>query len=163
MNRWFFVFLGFIFFKLRRVQDAKMKLRVKPCGRRSRVACADPCHWSEGCPNNVGVSLQESRATRQVMLGVSLRPRWDATLVHTMRKRQHVTNRRYRLLCWYADCTVVVPLLLPIVLGMRLLLLYRDVGFGMLRQLYKTSVDFHTDLFMAWMSTFYQFERKYSK
>ena len=37
------------------------------------------CHWSEGY---VGVSLQDRRATMQVMLGVSLRARWDATLVH---------------------------------------------------------------------------------
>ena len=32
----------------------------------------------------VGVSLQERRATMQVMLGVSLRARWDATLVITL-------------------------------------------------------------------------------
>ena len=31
-------------------------------------------------------SLQESRATTQVMLGVSLRARWDATLVIIIRK-----------------------------------------------------------------------------
>ena len=40
----------------------------------------EPCHWSEGRHNNVG-SLQERQATTQVMLGVSLRARWDATLV----------------------------------------------------------------------------------
>ena len=34
-----------------------------------------------GHHNNVGVSLRERRATTQVMLGVSLRARWDATLV----------------------------------------------------------------------------------
>ena len=31
--------------------------------------------------NKVGVSLQERRGTTQVMLGVSLRARWDTTLV----------------------------------------------------------------------------------
>ena len=35
-----------------------------------------------GHHNNVGVSLRERRATTQVMLGVSLRARWDATLVY---------------------------------------------------------------------------------
>ena len=34
-----------------------------------------------GRHNNVGVSLRERRATTQVMLGVSRRARWDATLV----------------------------------------------------------------------------------
>ena len=34
-----------------------------------------------GRHNNVGVSLREIRGTTQVMLGVSLRARWDATLV----------------------------------------------------------------------------------
>ena len=41
----------------------------------------EPCHWSEGRHNYVGVSLQERLATMQVMLGVSLRARWDAILV----------------------------------------------------------------------------------
>ena len=41
----------------------------------------EPFHWSEGRHNNVGVSLQERRATMQVMLRVSLRARWDTTLV----------------------------------------------------------------------------------
>ena len=41
----------------------------------------EPCHWSEGRHNYVGVSLQERRAT---MLVVSLRARWDATLVDLM-------------------------------------------------------------------------------
>ena len=40
---------------------------------------AEPCHWSE----RRGVSLRERRATMQVMPGVSLRARWDATLVNT--------------------------------------------------------------------------------
>ena len=38
----------------------------------------EPCHWSQGYD---GVSLQERTATMQVMLGMSLRARWDATLV----------------------------------------------------------------------------------
>ena len=42
----------------------------------------EPCHWSQGRHNMLGVSLRESRATTHVMLGVSLRARWDATLVH---------------------------------------------------------------------------------
>ena len=62
----------------------EMKLRVqvmRPASRRSRAARMEPCHWSEGRHNYVGVSLQEMRATMQVMLGVSLPARWDATLV----------------------------------------------------------------------------------
>ena len=47
----------------------------------SRAVHMEPCHWSEGRHNYVGVSLQERQATMQVMLGVSLRARWDATLV----------------------------------------------------------------------------------
>ena len=61
-----------------------MKLPVQvlqPASGRSRVARVEPCHWSEGRHNYVGVSLQERRATMYVMLGVSLRARWDATLV----------------------------------------------------------------------------------
>ena len=57
----------------------KLNFACKSCGR-SRVARAEPCHWSEGY---VGMSLQARRSTMQVMLGVSLRARWDATLVHT--------------------------------------------------------------------------------
>ena len=41
----------------------------------------EPCHWSERRHNSVGVSLRERGATLQVMLAVSLRARWDATLV----------------------------------------------------------------------------------
>ena len=57
-----------------------MKLRVQAL----RPARVEPCHWTDGRLNNVGVSLQERRATIQVMLGVSLRARWDATLVTLM-------------------------------------------------------------------------------
>ena len=53
----------------------------KPCGRSPRAARVEFCHWSEGRHNNVWVSLRESRATMQVILVMSLRERWDATLV----------------------------------------------------------------------------------
>ena len=55
-------------------------LRVKfqrPASRRSLAARVEHCHWSE----YVGMSLQERQATMQVMLGMSLRARWDASLV----------------------------------------------------------------------------------
>ena len=54
-----------------------MKLRASPAAGLSRLARVEPCHWAEGY---VGVSLQERRATMQVMLGMSLRARWDTTL-----------------------------------------------------------------------------------
>ena len=44
----------------------KLNFACKSCGR-SRVARVESCHWSEGY---VGVSLQERRATMQVMLGM---------------------------------------------------------------------------------------------
>ena len=59
----------------------EIKLHVKilrPASGRSPAARVEPCHLSDGY---VGVSLQEMRATMQVMLGMSLRARWDATLV----------------------------------------------------------------------------------
>ena len=81
----FFVFLGFIFFLVTaslRFHEIKLRVQVlRPASGRSRAAHVEPCHWSEGHHNYVGVSLQERRATMQVMLGVSLRARWDATLV----------------------------------------------------------------------------------
>ena len=52
-----------------------IKLACASCGP-SRVARVEPCHWSD-----VGVSVHDMRATMQVMPGVSLRTRWDATLV----------------------------------------------------------------------------------
>ena len=54
---------------------------IKLCVQALRPARVEPCHWSEGCHNYVGVSLWYRRATMQVMLGVSQRERWDATLV----------------------------------------------------------------------------------
>ena len=62
----------------------EMKLRVQVLRPRSRAVCVDPCHWSDGRHNYVAVSLQERRAAMQVMLGVSLQARWDATLVATI-------------------------------------------------------------------------------
>ena len=59
----------------------EMELCVQVLRPRSQVVCVEPCHWSEGRHNYVGVSLQDSQATMQVMLRVSLRARWDATLV----------------------------------------------------------------------------------
>ena len=58
-----------------------------------RATHAGRCHWSEGRHNNGGGLLQERRATMQVMLGVSLRTRWDATLVTIMNERtvQYIT------------------------------------------------------------------------
>ena len=57
----------------------KLNFASKSCSR-SQVARVEPCHWSEGYD---GVSLQEMQATMQLMLGMSLRARWDATLVKT--------------------------------------------------------------------------------
>ena len=60
----------------------KLRVQVLRPSRAARVeAHVEPCHWSEGRHNYVGVSLQERRATMQVMLGVTLRARWDASLV----------------------------------------------------------------------------------
>ena len=42
-----------------------MKLRVQVL-RPLRAARVEPCHWSEGRHNYVGVSLQERLATMQV-------------------------------------------------------------------------------------------------
>ena len=56
----------------------EMNLRVQvlqPAGMWSRAI------GRRGINKNVGVSLRERRAIMQVMLGVSLRARWDATLV----------------------------------------------------------------------------------
>ena len=69
-----------------------MKLRESPAagqrafasGAHRAPARVEPCHWSEERHNYVWVSLQERRATIQVMLGMSLRARWDATLVNVI-------------------------------------------------------------------------------
>ena len=50
----------------------KLNFACKSCGR-SWVARVEPCHWSEGRHNYVGVSLQERHATMQIMLGLSQR------------------------------------------------------------------------------------------
>ena len=54
---------------------------LRPASGRSRVARLAIGRMG------VGVSLQENGATMQVMLGVSLRARWDATLVLIILKR----------------------------------------------------------------------------
>ena len=79
----------------------KLNFASKSCGR-SRVSRVEPCHWSEGRHNYVGVSLQEMLATMQVMLGMSLRARWDATLVCIMEKMKSariLDLLRYSILC----------------------------------------------------------------
>ena len=64
------------------MREIKLRIQVLQEARRlSRAAHAEPCHWSEGYHYNVGGSLHERRATTQVMLGVSLRARWDPTLL----------------------------------------------------------------------------------
>ena len=68
------------------MRDIKLCMQVLQAARRlSRAAHAERCHWSEGCNNNVGGSRQERRATTKVMLGVSLRARWDAILVNIIK------------------------------------------------------------------------------
>ena len=61
--------------------DIKMKLRGQALQPALASGAHEPYHWSEGRHNNVGMYLRERLATTQVMLGVSLRARWDATLV----------------------------------------------------------------------------------
>ena len=88
-----------------------MKLRVQALQatrRRSRAAHAERWHWSEGSHTNVG-SLWEGRTTTQVMLGVSLRARWDATVViviMTLRQSFRVRGGRcvYSCVLHVASC-----------------------------------------------------------
>ena len=75
-------------------------MREIPAGGQPALARVDHCHWSD----YVGVSLQESQATMQVMLGMSLRARWDVTpvLVTTVVNRllQILTTVTRGLLCF---------------------------------------------------------------
>ena len=75
----FFVFLGFILFTQRPLFTRRVHMHLTPEGGpnegRVRSLAIGRRH------NKVGVSLQEMRGTTQVMLGVSLRARWDTTLV----------------------------------------------------------------------------------
>ena len=65
------------------MHEMKLRLQVlRPASRRSRAARVELCHWPEWRHNCVGVSLQEIRATMQVMIGVSPQARWDETLVY---------------------------------------------------------------------------------
>ena len=61
-----------------------MKLRVQVLWPALASGARGALPWSEGRHNYVGESLQERPVTMQVMLGVSLRARWDATLVIIM-------------------------------------------------------------------------------
>ena len=64
------------------MHEIKLRMQVLQAARRlSRAAHAERCHWSEGCNNN-NVGLTAGKASHnQVMLGVSLWARWEATLV----------------------------------------------------------------------------------
>ena len=57
-----------------------MKLRVQALRPALTIGARGALPLAGG--DNVGVSLRERRATMQVMIGVSLRARWDATLVN---------------------------------------------------------------------------------
>ena len=62
------------------MREIKLRMQVLQAPRHlSGAAHAEPCHWSEGCHNNVGKASHI--LSTQVMLGVSLRARWGATLV----------------------------------------------------------------------------------
>ena len=78
---WYSYFLSYGAFKI----SWNETLRESPAAGQRALASGSrgACHWSEP-RRGVGVSLQERRATMQVMLGVSLRARWDATLVIIM-------------------------------------------------------------------------------
>ena len=55
-----------------------LKLRVqalRAARRRSRAAHAEPCHWSERRPNNVGVIAGKAIHNASNDMGVSLRAR----------------------------------------------------------------------------------------
>ena len=63
------------------MREIKLRMHILQAARLlSRAAHAKPCHCSAVVLIMWG-TLQERRATTQVMLGVSLRARWDATLV----------------------------------------------------------------------------------
>ena len=60
------------------MREIKLRMKLQRAANRCSLAArVEHCHWSE----YVGVSLQESQATMQVILGMSLQARWDATLV----------------------------------------------------------------------------------
>ena len=71
------------------MREIKLHMQVLQAAKRiSRAAGVEPCHWSdwsERCNNNVGGHCRKGEPhTTQVMLGVSLRARWDATLALSM-------------------------------------------------------------------------------
>ena len=59
----------------------EMKLRVQALRPGIASGARGALSLVVGRHNNGGVSLRDRRATMPVMLGVSLRARWDATLV----------------------------------------------------------------------------------
>ena len=63
-----------------------MKLRVQALRPALARGARGALPLVGGHHNNVGVSLRERPATRQVMLVVSLRARWDVTLVNIMHR-----------------------------------------------------------------------------
>ena len=83
----FFVFLAFILFKLRSLFTHRVHMHLhahKLCGAHELCMHAEPYEWSAGAhgvTTILGVPLQARRHTAQVMLGLSLRARWDTTLV----------------------------------------------------------------------------------
>ena len=81
MNRWFVRILGIHTFYATAtfyMPDTHAAGVAHACGARGALRLVG------GHLNNVGVSLRERPATTQVMLEVSLRARWDATLVNIM-------------------------------------------------------------------------------
>ena len=83
MNRCFFwdsYFLSYSKF-VELINMHAMKLRVQAPRAAHASGARGALPLVGGRHNNVGVSLWERQATTQVMLGVSLRARWDATLV----------------------------------------------------------------------------------
>ena len=88
----FSYFVDSYFFRLGRVCGINYETLRAALGP-ALAARAEPCHWSEGR----GVPLRERRAIMQVMLGVSLRARWDATLVHVIIKIRYFFVRWSRL------------------------------------------------------------------
>ena len=82
----FFVFFGFIFFKLRRV--CWINYETSRAALRPVLAACEHGALPLVEGRRVTVSLWERRATMQVMLGVSLRARWDGTLVRLIKLTQ---------------------------------------------------------------------------
>ena len=65
-----------------------MKLRVQALRAALASGARGALPLVGGHHNSVGVSLRKRQATTQVMLGLSLRARWDATLIHVVKQRR---------------------------------------------------------------------------